>query len=140
MKSRRPSGFSTEVTQLVLARSEGYCECMAKGCLILATERHHRRPRGMGSTLRPETNYASACLCLCRRCHQRIESMRHWALENGFLVAQQSDPAATPVWWRCNMRGEEKVLLLLSNNGDLYERPVGRTGSRRNYKEGEVDG
>lgn len=120
MSRRRSTGFSPEVTQLVLARSEGYCECMAKGCLLIATERHHRRPRGMGSTLRPETNTASACLHLCRRCHLQIESMRNWALSNGFLVGQRDDPAAIPVWWRCNETSVgHKVMVLLDNSGNI---------------------
>ncbi len=115
--SRRATGFSKEVLQLVLARSGGQCEALAAGCLITASDAHHRRPRGMGSTRRPETNNASACLFLCSRCHLRIESMRSWALDNGFLVRQSQNPAEVPVWWRCNWEGGRKALVLLDDVG-----------------------
>ena len=111
------TGFSAGVRHTILARSEGYCEVMAAGCTLMATDIHHRRPRGMGSTKRPETNYASNGLNCCRPCHLRCESMRSWARDHGFLLGQSDDPASTPVWWRCNWAGGRKVAILLDDAG-----------------------
>lgn len=110
-------GFPRDVVELVLGRSGGSCEIMATGCTLLATEIHHRRPRGMGSTRRPETNHASNALHVCRRCHLRAEAHRTWALNNGFLVRQSDHPDAVPVWWRCSEHGGHKDLVLLDDTG-----------------------
>ena len=111
------TGFSAEVRQTILARSEGYCEVMAAGCTLMATEIHHRRPRGMGGTVRPETNLASNGLAACRTCHLRCEAMRNWARENGFILWQSDDPSVVPVWWRCGWDGGRKALVLLDDIG-----------------------
>ena len=118
------TGFSAGVRHAILARSEGYCEVMAAGCENLdvgfghsTIEIHHRRPRGMGGTKRPETNYASNGLAVCRRCHMKCESMRNWARENGFVLLQGDNPADVPVFWRCNWEGGRKALVLLDDIG-----------------------
>ena len=111
------TGFSVEVRHTILARSEGYCEVMAAGCTLMATEIHHRRPRGMGGTVRPETNLASNGLAACRTCHLRCESMRNWARENGFVLLQGDNPADVPVFWRCGWDGGRKALVLLDDIG-----------------------
>jgi len=115
------TGISQHVKQFVFARSEGYCEVLAAGCDMAATEIHHRRARGMGSTKRPETNYASNLLAICRRCHLRCEASRSWALDNGFLVRQSANPADVPVWWRSNWKGNRKLLVLLDDGGTYRE-------------------
>lgn len=64
---------------------------------------HHRRPRGMGGTVRPETNQPSNLLVLCGSattpgsCHQFVENRRAEAYEEGLLVPQTQDPATVPV-------------------------------------------
>lgn len=116
--------FPASTVELVTARSETFCECMARGCTLKAVHCHHRRPRGMGSTQRPETNHASNCLHVCRRCHERIESMRNWALSNGFLVRQSDDPAAVPVWWRC-----ADTSVLLDDAGNLIPTTARRSST-----------
>ena len=111
------TGFSADVRQTILARSEGYCEVMAAGCTLMATEIHHRRPRGMGGTKKPEANLASNGLAACRTCHLRCEAMRNWARENGFVLWQSDNPAEVPVFWRCNWAGGRKALVLLDDVG-----------------------
>lgn len=123
---RRNTGFPAVTLELVTARSGGHCEIMARGCTLTAEQFHHRRPRGMGSTSRPETNYASNCLHLCSRCHLRVEAMRSWALAHGFLVSQRDDPAATPVWWRCVWHGEN-VKVLLDDSGGVIQLDEAKT-------------
>ena len=111
------TGFSAEVRKAILARSEGYCEVLAPGCGLTATDIHHRRARGMGGTKRPETNYASNGLNCCRPCHIRCEAMKNWARENGFVLWQSDDPSTVPVWWRSNWDGGRKALVLLDDIG-----------------------
>jgi 5-methylcytosine-specific restriction enzyme A len=116
--TRRPTGFSPEVVELVTMRSGYNCEVMATGCTLMAEELHHRRPRGMGGSRRVDTNTAANALAICRRCHNRVESMRNWARDNGFVIPQHADPAVEPVWWRCNVGVRQaKIWVLLSDNG-----------------------
>jgi 5-methylcytosine-specific restriction protein A len=121
------TGFSADVRQTILARSEGYCEVMAPGCDLTATDIHHRRPRGMGGTKRSESNLASNSLNCCRKCHLRCEAMRNWARENGFVIWQSDDPAKTPVFWRSRFSGSRKVFVLLNDAGNILE--VGSDGN-----------
>ena len=113
----KQTGFSNDVKQMIFARSEGYCEVLSPGCGRAATEIHHRRPRGMGGTVRPETNLASNGLAICRACHLRCEAMRNWARENGFVLLQGDNPADVPVFWRCGWDGGRKALVLLDDVG-----------------------
>jgi hypothetical protein len=122
----RSTGFPPATLELVTARSSGNCEVMATGCTLLVEQYHHRRPRGSGGTRRPETNQASNCLACCRRCHERCESMRTWARENGFLVTQHQDPKLIPVNWRCAEDSGRKRFVLLADNGDKQSIPVRR--------------
>jgi hypothetical protein len=119
MSRRKDTGFPVEVKQIVFARSQGNCEILTTGCLLVASEYHHRRPRGHGGTKRPETNLASNALHVCRRCHALLESRRRWAADNGFLVSQFREPAEVPVWWRCNRNGDSRVWVLLDDQGDM---------------------
>lgn len=94
-------GFDDHTAALILARSSGSCEVMSQHCVHILSEIHHRRPRGMGGSRRPDTNAAANGLAVCRRCHDYVEAKRTWAHINGFLVLQGDDPTEVPVWWRC---------------------------------------
>lgn len=94
---RRHTGPTREVVQLVAYRSSGCCEVCGNDW---ATQQHHRRPRGMGSTRRADANGAANLLALCQRCHADIESKRNWAIVHGRLLQQHQDPATTPVLLR----------------------------------------
>jgi 5-methylcytosine-specific restriction enzyme A len=92
------TGFGRDVRQLVMARSGGLCDRC--GNYHTRTELHHRRPRKMGGTQRPETNTASAALLLCAPCHAVTESNRTEAYEYGWLVhdyAGSPPPSRVPV-------------------------------------------
>lgn len=91
------TGFSPTVRRTIIERADRWCEVCG---LYPGSEAHHRRPRGMGGTNRPETNQPSAGLWLCRGCHDEIESHRHNARANGWLVPQNQEPADVPVLYR----------------------------------------
>lgn len=62
---------------------------------------HHRQPRGMGGTNRPDVHAPYQLLLLCGTdnatgCHGYIESHRRVAYENGWLVHHGRDAATTP--------------------------------------------
>lgn len=91
------TGFSAAVRTTIRQRSDGYCE---KCGTRRGTQAHHRRPRGMGGSRLEDTNTASNALFLCHHCHLDIESRRDVAINHGWLVAQQNNPADIPVFYR----------------------------------------
>ena len=106
----RRTGFSPAVRQQLEQRSGGVCEI----CGISAAEQaHHRRPRGMGSTRRSETNYPSNALMLCAACHLIVEKHRSDSYQHGWVVRQQGDPAEVPVRYR------DGLAYLLTDDGGM---------------------
>jgi hypothetical protein len=103
--------ISQATMALLQGRSGGRCEC----CGALATNTHHRRPRGMGGSRDPRTNQASNLVRLCGSgttgCHGAIESNRDHFRDMGFLVRQGVDPAAVPILLRRPSGEAEWVLL-----------------------------
>lgn len=114
------TGFSPQVKQLMRDRAlmDGMirCEVMAvcQGRAASLWQLHHRRPRGMGSSRRPETNQAANGLHVCADDHRYIESHRELALRNGWLVRQNQTPADVPVLYRHRW-------CLLSDDGSVVE-------------------
>lgn len=99
-RSRRGTGPARDVVDSVYERAAWACELCA---VRLGSARgidhhiHHRRPRAMGGTDRPDTNLPSNLLLLCPPCHEDVESRRGDALRCGLLLSQACDPAATAV-------------------------------------------
>lgn len=77
---------------------------------------HHRRPRGMGGSKRPETDLPANLLTLCGSgttgCHGYIESHREEAYEQGLLLHQTDNPEGISV---TTFRGS----LFLNNDGSF---------------------
>jgi len=101
MRSKgKSTGPSQDVVECVYERSVWSCEKCGLG---VGPKRgtdhhlHHRRPRAMGGTDRLDTNLPSNLLLLCPGCHDAIESRRGEALNAGWLVPQNGDPAETAV-------------------------------------------
>lgn len=106
-KARRDTGPARATRDVVLDRSMGVCEMC--GIRLYAPPRgwlsphaiHHRQPRQMGGTSRPEINSPANLLLLCdgkpNACHPWIESHRAAAYELGLLVRAGADPAKKPV-------------------------------------------
>ncbi len=72
-----------DVKPQVYTRDRGLCVC----CGARMTDYHHRQPRGMGGSSRSTTIHSPAALiCVCRACHNRLESERSWAEKSGYIV------------------------------------------------------
>lgn len=96
----RRTGPSAKTRRLVFERASYRCERCGRGDGRFAI--HHRRPRGMGGTRRPETNAPDALLLLCEPCHLHVEAHREESLRLGYLVRQGQDPADVPVIRACS--------------------------------------
>ena len=81
--ARVSTGPSAEVRAEVIARARGRCERC--GTWADQGQVHHRKPRQMGGTSRPEINDASNLVLLCQLCHDDVESHRTDAYEAGWL-------------------------------------------------------
>lgn len=110
----RYTGFTPETKRRVLARSGGSCEAMRAGCLIAATEYHHRVNRGMGTAAK--SGGPEACLHLCRACHRWLGGHVQQAYHLGLLVRRNgvAQPADVPVRWRA------RRWVLLDDEGRLW--------------------
>lgn len=108
------SEVKRSVRMLCWDRDTGMCLRCPGG--RMAAQLHHRRPRGMGSTSRPETNLPANLVSLCAECHAWIESHRDVATLQGWLVPQVYDPAEVAI---LTPRG---VLRLDNAGGKVLER------------------
>ena len=122
--AKRSTGPSKEIRQVVLERSGYRCEICGNP---LGQNQfysiHHRVPRGMGGTDRPELNQPQNLLSLCGSgttgCHGYIESNRQGAYEKGWIVLRDHDPAETKVEISVMMPGLPaiKKFVYLSDDG-----------------------
>lgn len=92
---RRSTGFSAEMRALIIERAEDRCEICGEHFSDM--QLHHRRPRGMGGTRRPDTNSPAAGLWLCGEHHRHVESCRSLSYDNGWLVRQSQTPSDIPI-------------------------------------------
>lgn len=87
---------------MLFARAQACCELCGRD---LANTReyskHHRRPRGMGGTLREWVNQVANLLLVCGTgttgCHHRIESNRTHAYDMGWLLRHSDSANEIPV-------------------------------------------
>lgn len=115
------SGEFTAVTRELVRRRAGD-RCEVCWYTTDGLQFHHRRPRGMGSSRKPETSSASNCLLVCRDCHAMIESQRTVARERGWLLRQRQTPNRVPVWWNLDW------VLLDDDGGTFPASPKGGAG------------
>lgn len=128
-RARVDTGPPKAARLLVLDRALGCCEICGRPLYRFQTREwvdahsfHHRQPRGMGGTRRPEVNSPANLLLVCGTgttgCHGHIEANRTEGYANGWLVRAAGDPAATPVLL------EGSVLYLLTREGHRIEVPT----------------
>ena len=109
VKRQRDTGPTSATREIVAARANWCCEICGRSLFVpdvgwvYRHSTHHRRPRGMGGTSRPDTNEPSNLMLVCGNatspgdCHSWIESNRAVALVLGYLVDQAGDPETRPV-------------------------------------------
>lgn len=96
----RRTGPDEKTRAIVWQRDLG--NCAACGCYLAGWfDVHHRRPRGMGGSRRPDTNSPANLMLLCTEHHERTERDRRESRDRGLLVRQGVDPSTVPVQtWR----------------------------------------
>lgn len=98
----KTTGPNQTTRDIVWARAGGACE-LCRGSLAgpQGFSVHHRLPRRMGGSRRPELNTPANLLVVCGSgttgCHGRIESNRTQAYADGLLLHDGVDPAAVSV-------------------------------------------
>lgn len=100
---------------LVLQRAAYHCERCWRP-IAREMSLHHRRPRRMGGSKRPDTNQPQNLLVLCGSgttgCHGWIESHRTQGYEDGIILYDLDDPAEHPYrdaagnWWLLSPEGD----------------------------------
>lgn len=89
------TAFDGATREAVRKRTGDRCDLC--GLPVKVAHFHHRRPRGMGGTIRNGSGDPSNCLLLHPRCHGEVESSRERSLKNGWLVSQHQEPSEIPV-------------------------------------------
>lgn len=100
----------TKFTREVVLERDGY-QCVSCGVNVMGKlySIHHRIPRGMGGTRRPEVNLPANLLLLCGTgttgCHGWVESHRMQARDWGYLIRRDTakpswEPVFTANGWR----------------------------------------
>lgn len=70
----------------------------------------------MGSSERGSTNECSNLVSLCAECHRKVESDRHCAIIQGYIVPQSQEPSTVPLlskgqWWMLDDLGNKKMVV-----------------------------
>lgn len=98
----RQTGPTAAVRAAVLDRAadgRGHPRCERCGARPVE-QIHHRRPRRLGGSRRPEVNQPANLLAVCSTCHNEIESNRAEAHRRGQLLSAHATPATLPVHYR----------------------------------------
>ena len=115
------AGWRCEICGTVLGWPDG-----SGGTWCASHSFHHRRPRGMGGTRRPDTNSPANLLLLCGTgttgCHSRVEENRAAAHQLGWLLHQTEDPTQVPAYVVTGPHHEAQPLLLTTDG--RYEEPT----------------
>jgi hypothetical protein len=99
---RTNTGPSTTTRADVWGRADGRCEvCAGPLAGVVGFSIHHRLPRRMGGSRRPELNSPANLVVVCGSgttgCHGRIEANRERAYEDGLLLRADQAPTDVPV-------------------------------------------
>jgi len=107
-----PTRFPQAVTDAALERSGGHCERCGRWIGDGSWAPHHRRPKGAGGTILPDTHTLPNCLVVCHACHAWIHNNSTESTDAGWLVRHPGDPATTAVLVRV---GRRQVRMLLTD-------------------------
>lgn len=116
----RDTGPSKTTRDIVWARAGGRCElCGGSLAGVQGFSVHHRLPRRMGGSRRPDLNTPANLILLCGSgttgCHGRIESRREQAYDEGMLLHDGQDPATVPVLLACPGDTWPRLVLLATD-------------------------
>lgn len=111
-----PLQVTEETRFLVYARAGYRCErCFKKLLGVFGASVHHRRPRMMGGSKKPELHKPANLIVLCGSgtsgCHGWVESNRDKAREHGYLIHKVSSAEEIP------FRDNAGIWYLIDNNG-----------------------
>ena len=99
-KSKMPR----EVAEAVLARADGWCECMLPTVCTGAPEHlHHKMLRSQGGE-HTEANVTA----ICAACHSWVHAHPKWAYRAGLLVHGWEEPTFPPAFYRGRMTQREE--------------------------------
>jgi len=114
MGKKRSDPNWRKITDLLWARSGGFCEVSGRELDRDTFDRHHRRLKGMGGTYRPLTDSPCNLLALDPEVHNgapwSVHQRATWSRPRGYLLSAHVDDdamAATPVLYR----GKDWVIL-----------------------------
>lgn len=119
-RSRPKPAVPAEVRQLLVARSQGFCEARLHGCLGAGTDTHHRitqKAGGRKGEAAGRHNQLANCLDVCRVCHSWITDRPAEAYDLGLSLREWQVPVVEPVAYM------DTGWVLLDNSGGLW--PVG---------------
>lgn len=129
-RPRRPrdTGPTKTTREIVWTRAGGRCElCGGSLAGMVGFSVHHRLPRRMGGSSRPELNTPANLIVLCGSgttgCHGRIESNREQAYTDGLLLHDGQDPTSVPVMLTNPTRSAWPQVLWLTVDGTYTEEP-----------------
>lgn len=119
---RRPRPNWGKLREALWTRCEGLCEVSGIALDPDTFDAHHRRPKGIGGTSRPDTDMLSNLIALDPLVHngdpQSVHSRRPWSEDRGYLLPQ-STPLA--IEFPVLLRGARWVYLL--NSGEYRDVP-----------------
>jgi len=113
----RPLKVSDETRWAVFARGGYRCERCYGLEGLGGVSIHHRRPRMMGGSKKPELHLSANLILLCGSgvtgCHGWVESNRDKAREQGFLIYKVESASEIPFqdkngkWWQIDDFGQK---------------------------------
>lgn len=116
----KPLKVSEETRFTVLARGFYKCERCYADFFENGVSIHHRRPRMMGGSKKPELHQPANLIALCGSgvtgCHGWVESNRTLAREQGFLIMKVESASDIPFqdkngkWWKIDDFGQKEQL------------------------------
>lgn len=116
----KPLKVSEETRFTVLARGFYKCERCYGDFYENGVSVHHRRPRMMGGSKKPELHQPANLIALCGSgvtgCHGWVESNRDKAREQGFLITNVESASDIPFqdksgkWWKIDNYGQKHSL------------------------------
>jgi len=114
----------TETRHKLFERCKGYCEITGQPLDLDTFDCHHRRPKGMGGTDRPDRDWLSNLIAITPAIHNGGPRSVHgdplWSRPRGYLLHKHVKWASlVPFYLR------QRQWVMLGDNGEYYPSPPG---------------